>query len=131
MLILDRDFFNDYGRHLVFVPNEKPDMFSWKKPEECLWDAPTYMQSRIPLLARYRLITDATIPTEFFQETLLIRNTTAMDLLGELEFIARDKSDVCRNNIKDIYVRLNAMRLTDDGISEMIRYVIEPFLSNY
>ena len=86
-----------------------------------MWDAPTYMQSKIPLLARYRSITDVTIPTEFFQETLLIQNTTPMDLLEELDFIRRKKSDVCYDNIKDIYVRLNAMRLADDSIGDGIR----------
>ncbi|PMD63840.1 uncharacterized protein K444DRAFT_715137 [Hyaloscypha bicolor E] len=72
----------------VFVPTS-PGSFSWNAPEECLWDAPSYMRSKIPLLARYRSITDASVPTEFFQETLLIRNTTSTDLLEELEFIRR------------------------------------------
>lgn len=81
------------------------------------------MQSKIPLLARYSSIPDVTIPTEFFRETLLIRNTTYVDLLEELDFVRREKSDVCYDNIIDIYVRLNTMRLANDSIREVIRYV--------
>jgi hypothetical protein len=79
------------------------------------------MRSKIPLLARYRSITDASVPTEFFQETLLIRNTTSKDLLEELEFMRREGGDICFDNIKDIYVRLNDMRLADDKIGDLIR----------
>lgn len=117
-LILYRDFHE--GRN-VFVPTLKPGSFSWNAPEECLWDAPSYMHSKIPLLARYHSITDTSVPTEFFQETLLIRNTTSTHLLEELEFMHRVGSDVCLDNIKDIYVRLNDMRLADDSICDLIR----------
>lgn len=79
------------------------------------------MQSKIPLLSRYCSITHATIPTEFFQETLLIRNTTPMDLLEELDFIRREEKNICYDNRKDIYVRLNTMRLADDSVGEVIR----------
>lgn len=106
---------------MVFVPTLKPGSFSWNSPEECLWDAPSYMQSKIPLLARYRSITDTALPTEFFQETLRIRNTTSADLLDELESMRPLESDVCLDNIKDIYVRLNAMRLADGSIGDAIR----------
>ncbi|KAF4626332.1 hypothetical protein G7Y89_g11830 [Cudoniella acicularis] len=79
------------------------------------------MQSKIPLLARYRLITDTSLPVEFFREPLLIQNTTSVDLLEELEFMRQLKSEVCLDNIKDIYVRLNAMRQADESISDKIR----------
>jgi hypothetical protein len=79
------------------------------------------MHSKIPLLARYSSITDTSVPTDFFQETLLIRNTTSTDLLEELEFIRREGGDICLDNIKDIYVRLNDMRLADARIGDLIR----------
>ena len=79
------------------------------------------MQSKIPLRARYSSIPDISFAPEFFQETLLIPNTTWTHLLEELEFMCVVGSDVCLDDIKDIYIRLNDMRLADDSISDLIR----------
>jgi hypothetical protein len=105
----------------VFVPTPDTGSFAWSKPEACLWDAPPYMQSKVPLEARYSSTSNKSIPAGFFQEILQIKNMTWKELIDELKLLRTLRDRVYFEDIKDIYLRLNSMRLEDPGISAEIK----------
>jgi hypothetical protein len=105
----------------VFVPTPDPGSFAWSKPEACLWDAPSYMQSKVPLMARYSSTPNKSFPARFFQEILQIKNVTWKELIEELKFLRTLRDRVYFENVKDIYILLNSMRLANHGISAEIK----------
>jgi hypothetical protein len=86
-----------------------------------LWDAPPYMQSKVPLMARYSSTSNDSMPTRFFREILQIKDATWEDLIEELKFLRRSGDRVHLEDIKDIYLRLNSFRLENTAISAEIQ----------
>ncbi|RYP49446.1 hypothetical protein DL768_004856 [Monosporascus sp. mg162] len=114
-----RDLCQDYI--CVLIPLTGEERFDWVSPDDCLLDAPASMESKYPVMERYKpALSQSNIgePTirQFFSETLKIPKCKWGDFLVELEHLKNANS---RNSdhIRGVYERLK--RLRTFGISAL------------
>ncbi|KAL2065322.1 hypothetical protein VTL71DRAFT_2991 [Oculimacula yallundae] len=95
-------------RHkLILAPSRLNGAPSWTCQANCVWDAPDYLITSIPLLS-YLSPFNTIVLTAFFQETLHIKNVSWGNLTDELD--KRRKENLHDTEIdRDIYLRLQKM----------------------
>ncbi|EAW19928.1 uncharacterized protein NFIA_095480 [Aspergillus fischeri NRRL 181] len=106
---------------LIYVPGDFSGDANWAFPNECLWDAPGYMQSSYPLKPRYHDCTKGKYIGGLFHSILKIRNAGIDDFL--LELYQRDLPDSMDYGLaKDLYQELDKRRPgMDDATVKKIR----------
>ncbi|RYO82881.1 hypothetical protein DL762_006402 [Monosporascus cannonballus] len=107
-----RDFFQEHI--CVLIPTGGEKEFDWASPDDCLLDAPASMESKHPVMERYKqALSQSNIgePTirQFFGDTLKIPGCKWEDFVVELEHLKNEES---RNSdhIREVYERLKRQR---------------------
>ncbi|GFF57726.1 hypothetical protein IFM61392_07789 [Aspergillus lentulus] len=110
---------------LIYVPGYVSGDANWAFPDECLWDAPGYMQSSYPLKSRYHACTKGKYVGGLFHNILKIRNAGIDDFLHEL--CQRGHPDSMDYGLaKDLYQELDKRRpRMDDATVKKIREYFE------
>ncbi|KAL2828008.1 hypothetical protein BDW59DRAFT_178954 [Aspergillus cavernicola] len=115
------------SQRLIYVPAHGRESACWAFPHECLWEAPTYMQSSYPLKSRYDIIGKRNYTCNLFRYTLAIGDAGVDDFLLELEWI-RDEDDFDFDVIYDVYHEIYKRRPEMDEAT--VRKVRERFEEN-
>ncbi|RYP57689.1 hypothetical protein DL769_009334 [Monosporascus sp. CRB-8-3] len=108
-----RDFCQEHI--CVLIPSSEEEGFDWASPDDCLLDAPASMESKYPVMERYKPalsrsnIDEPTI-RQFFSNTLKVSKCKWGDFVVELEHLKNADS---RNSdhIRGVYERLKRQRI--------------------
>ncbi|RYP73467.1 hypothetical protein DL771_003639 [Monosporascus sp. 5C6A] len=116
-----RDFFQEHI--CVLIPPSGEEGFDWASPDDCLLDAPASMESKYPVMERYkqalsRSNIDGPTIRQFFSDTLQVPKCKWEDFVVELEHLKNANS---RNfdHIRGVYERLKRQRIFGISAQEL------------
>jgi hypothetical protein len=100
---------------LVLLPGRVVGTWTWLKPNECIWDAPSTASSMYPVAYFLdRVFTDDAIDRaaleQFLRRTLQIRDCTVTDLIDELQNHAPLNEDKIFTHSKDDHYSVQAAK---------------------